>query len=521
MNFAGFLELHARSNPHRLALADNRCRLSFAEFDDLASRFAEAMAELGLVRGDRVGIFLPNRVEVAIVLLGCMKAGYLPVPFNSRLRGDDLTRVVGHSDPACIVTTAAALPEFIFTRARSVLTVDEEQRTGGFWTALERMTGHYPSIGVQAGEPANLLYTSGTTATPKAAIHTHGMRIAIAGAMADSFRLSQTDIALAVSPLFHTSGMSVLSNAIFVGCPCIMVEKWDLDDFLRVVESERVTFMHMIATLIVDVATADEVRFAQLTHRMRMTWGGGHKVDPAVLEQFEQRMGGVLLQGYSRTEGGLTYNRLPPMERRFDHNGYENFNSSRVAIFDPDTHAPVPVGETGLIAVQGDGVSPGYWDGDFVRRPKLIDNVWQPTGDIGFLDDAGALHFIGRLDYMIKTGGENVFPSEVEAVLLALDQVTDAVVVGIDDTRFGQRVCAIVVPSRAGASADEIITACRRSLSGFKIPKTILFQDHLPRLGNSKVDIKACVALVEASLEPHPDASSRRNTPSVRDGVAQ
>lgn len=501
MNFALFPEMRARSEPDGLALVDARLRLTWEELDRLANRFANLLRREGARPGDRVALYLPNRAELAVAFLGALKSGVIAVPLNWRLQGPDLARVVQHCEPAVLVTQedrGDALRAAAGAGGRLLL-AGEAPRSGGFWSALAGCEDAFPTLGRQGGDIANLLYTSGTTATPKAAIHTHGMRVAVAAAMADCFRLSSRDVGLALSPMFHTSGMSVFSNAMFAGCTLVMLERWDLDDFLAAIERERVTFMHLITTIVVDIARAPAAKFAGGARTVRFTWGGGHAVDPKIFDAFEQRIGGVFLQGYSRTEGGLAYNPLDRARRRFDANGYANLNSSEVAILDPQTQSRVPDGQTGEIAVRGDGVSPGYWDGAMVRRPRLYDGGWQPTGDLGRIDEQGALQFLGRGDHMIKTGGENVYPAEVAAVLLAMPAVADAVVLGLPDERLGHRVAALVVPADPGLSRAEVERACRAALAGFKIPRTVAFTGALPRLGNEKVDLAACRELLVAA----------------------
>jgi acyl-CoA synthetase (AMP-forming)/AMP-acid ligase II len=497
MNFALFLEMTARGAPDATALSDRRHRLTWRELDAAATRFAGVLRQRGLGRSDRVGFFMPNRVELSVALLGAFKAGVIGVPINWRLHGPDLARILDHCAPACLVTSEDKAAALDGVHTPPLLVAGEAPHSGSFWAALGEDDGSATTAQCQSGDIAHLLYTSGTTGTPKAAIHTHGMRVAIAGAMADCFKLSRRDVGLAISPMFHTAGISVFSNAIFAGCPLVMLEKWDLDAFLEAIERERVTFMHLISTIVVDIARAPESHFTRDTRSMRFTWGGGHNVDPAMLETFERRVGGVLLQGYSRTEGGLAYNPLDKALRRFDAHGFANRNSAELAIVDPATQRVPPAGETGEIVVRGDGISPGYWDGEFVRTRAAYDGGWQPTGDLGLLEESGALHFLGRYDHLIKTGGENVYPAEVSAVLLALPEVADAVVVGLPDERLGQRIAALIVRADPALTESDVDKACRRTLAGFKIPRTIAFAEQLPQLGSQKIDLAACRELLE------------------------
>lgn len=496
MNFAQFMEMRARGAPDALALVDRRLRFNYGEFNNLSSRFAAFLSEAGLGEGERVAIHLPNRAELAIALMGCFKAGVIAVPMNWRTEGPDFRAVLEHCAPACLVTTeerARALPSGAVLH---VLTVTDGAREGSFWDAIERAAQGFRTVGRQNESIANLLYTSGTTALPKAAIHTHGMRVAIAAAMADCFALSSNDVGLVVSPMFHTGGMSAFCNAMFAGGAAILLDRWDLGEFLDAIARERVTYMHLVTTVVVDIARAPEALFARDLKTVRFTWSGGHSADAAVFETFERRIGGVLLCGYARTEGGLAYNPLDARRRRFDRHGFPNRNSSELAIVDPKTGTPLPRGATGEIVFHGDGVSPGYWDRDYIRTRPLYAGRWHPTGDLGFLDEDGALHFLGRQDHMIKTGGENVHPAEVNAVLSSVPGVADSVVLDVPDDRLGQRVAALVVPKSPALTVAEIDRACRAALGGFKVPRTIRLVEALPRLGSQKVDLAACRRLL-------------------------
>jgi acyl-CoA synthetase (AMP-forming)/AMP-acid ligase II len=499
MNFALFNEIHARSDPHALALADERCRFDRRTLEQWACRFANWLAAQGCRPGDRLAVFMPNRAEVVIALLGALKAGVVPVPLNWRLGGDELRRVYVHCDASAVVTDAQHAGTFAQWGTAPVLDVQTGSMQGSFWREIKSQPDRFQTFQAQSGDIANLLYTSGSTSAPKAAIHTHGMRVAIASAMADCFQLSRRDVALGLSPIFHTSGLSVLSNAIYAGCPLITLERWDVEHFARTVLTERVSFLHMIGTLVVDVAQAPAEVFRDVRKHggLRFTWGGGHSVAAETFMEYERRMGGLFLQGYSRTEGGLTYNPLAS-SRSFAHNGIPNRNSSEVGIFDCQMHHHCTADDTGEICVRGDGVSPGYWDGDYIRAPRLLDGGWQRTGDAGMIDANGNLHFLGRLDFMIKTGGENVYPEEVSSALLRIKGVKDVAVCGIPDERLGMRLAALVVANAdVDLSTEGLVEAGRSHLGGYKIPRVIRFVDELPRLGNGKVDLAACRQLVQ------------------------
>jgi acyl-CoA synthetase (AMP-forming)/AMP-acid ligase II len=502
MNFALFVEMHARGRPDALAVADQRVRLTYRELNDAANRFAGMLSKAGFCAADRVAFFLPNRVELAIGLIGAFKAGLIAVPVNWRLKAADLKSVLAHAQPVLLVTSANLVGELPENPPFHVLIANDKERSGSFWKALDEAATLQGSVGRQNGDVANILYTSGTTSTPKAVIHTHGMRAAIAATMADCFQLSCNDVGIAVSPMFHTGGLSVFSNAMFCGGSVHLMEKWDLEDFINTIEREKVTFMHLVSTVVVDIVRAPESLFANRDIHVRFTWGGGHSVDPSIFLEFERRVGGVFLQGYSRTEGGITYNPLDRATRRFDMHGFPNGNNSELAIIDPATGLRCPRGVVGEIAFRGDGVSPGYWDRNNIIVPPPYSGGFQPTGDRGYIREDGALVFLGREDHMIKSGGENVYPAEVLAVLLALEGVSDAVVFDTPDDRLGQVVSALVVLKDRALTTAQIEAACRSRLAGFKLPRRMALVDSLPRLGSQKIDLNACRAILHDKLGP-------------------
>jgi len=508
VNFANNLTLHARGEPDKPALIEGDRTISFAELDALTNRFAGLLDRHGLVAGDRVLIHAHNTVEFVVAFFGTMKHGAIAAPVNKRLKTEDLQRVVGHARPRLVVTDRSDRDRFAGSGA-TVLDFDDGAdggegggEGGSFWTGLRAQSPQRPERGAQGDEIANLLFTSGTTGMPKAAIHTHHMRHAIAGAMASRFELSRRDVGLAVSPLFHTGGLSVLCNCIHVGATCVLMPKWDPRAMLAAATGHGVTFAHFVSTLVVDITDLPDEAFSGASPRLRMTWSGGHSVDEWRLAAYERRMGGVLVQGYTRTEGGVAYHFPHPGLRSFAHNGYPCRDSSELAIHDAVSGGFCPPGVAGEIVVRGDGVSPGYWEPTGIRRPETLSGGWVRTGDAGFLDDTGALHFRGRIDHMIKSGGENVFPAEVEQAIIALPEVGNVVVVGTPDPRFGEVVSALVVPKGPGLDSEGLRGRLRDRLAGYKIPRRIRFVDELPRLGSGKVDLAQSRALLTAVREP-------------------
>lgn len=499
VNFANSLSLHARSEPEKPAIVACQSHVNFSQLDALTDRFANCLDALAVRSSDRVVIHARNTLEFVIAFFGTMKHGAIVAPVNKRLLGKDLDRLLDHTRPRVVVTEVADRDRF--DRIGAEILDFGPDGSGRFWQKLTAELATRAARGAQSDQIANLLYTSGTTATPKAAIHTHRMRHAVAGAMANRFELSRRDVGLAVSPFFHTGGLSVLCNCMYVGATCVLMEKWDPHQLLSEITAHGVTFAHLVSTLVVDITDLPERAFADFAPRMRMTWSGGHSVDVARLAEYERRIGGVLVNGYSRTEGGLTYNFPDPSYRSFTHNGMPCLDSSEVAIYDEASDTFGAAGIPGEILVRGDGVSPGYWQEDGMCPPDIIANGWVRTGDAGFIDEAGALHFQGRIGHMIKSGGENVFPGEVEQAIIRHDEVINVVVVATHDQRFGEVVSALVVPRSSTLTEDVLRDFLRGNIAGYKIPRRIRFVEELPRLGSGKVDLSRARELLHTENE--------------------
>jgi len=213
------------------------------------------------------------------------------------------------------------------------------------------------------------------------------------------------------------------------------------------------------------------------------------------VERFESLVGGFVCEGYGRTEGGFAYNR--PGRRSIGTNGVPTYDINDLRIVDSATGEPCEVGATGEIQVRGEGVSVGYFQRPELTEAAFAEDDWMHTGDLGWLDDGGFLKFVGREDDMIKTGGENVSPSEVDAVLNEIGGVAEASVVGIADEKWGERVAAAVVRSDNDLDRETVELYCRDNLAGFKMPRTIVFVESLPKQASGKLDRNAIVALLE------------------------
>lgn len=511
MNFASTVARHARSDPDAPALLYRDETVSYRALDGQANAFANILRASDINDGDRVVLYLPNVPAMVTVYLGCLKRGAIPVPVNQRYTERELQYALNDLAPRILVTVPDLLenvPPVVDTTVEAVYLAEADRTdrspdAAAVESLLDAIDGRcrsYDAVPKLNETVASVMYTSGSTGDPKPVVHQHGFHHAISGGRLSFFDLSRTDVALVTSPLFHVSGLGVLDMALAAGSPVVLQRHWNPEAFLSAVEIHDVTYTHLITTVLIELVEQDHALLDSYdTDALRIVLTGGGSMTAQHVDQFESLVGGTVCEGYGRTEGGFAYNR--PGERSFGTNGIPTYDINDLRIVDQESGEPCDRGETGEIQVRGEGVSAGYFDRPGLTDEAFIQDDWMHTNDLGWLDEAGFLHFVGREDDMIKTGGENVSPSDVEAVINEVDGVAEAAVVGVPDDRWGERVAAAVVRSDDDLNRETIDRYCRDHLAGFKLPRTIVFVDTLPKQGSGKLDRSAVVALLSKRSE--------------------
>lgn len=506
VNFGALIDIHARSSTERAAIYADGTAISYRELRQETNRFANLLDSRGIDEGDRVAFYTPNAPEYVVGYFGALKHGAIPTPVNMRFTEREVAFVLDDVTPELLFVHGSLVenvPDTSGTSVRDVYVFGPNETTTAhrsFDAALDSQPGPFDAIPRQNDETANIVYTSGTTGDPKGVEHHHGYLHAFAAGRADFFELSADDIGLILSPLFHVSGQGIMLIAAYLGCPMVLVPEWDIDRVFEAIERRQVTFMHLITTVVTDIVSQDETYFDGVdTDSIDVVMTGGGSIDPDRIRWFESVVGGHLSEGYGRTEGGTAYNPLD--ERKLGSNGVPLENSSRIRVVDPESSEPLPAGTEGEIRVTGDGVSNGYYNRPDANADLFDDYGWMKTDDAGYFDDDGYLYFTGRMDDVIKTGGENVRPKEVEDVLLEHPGVAEVVVIGRPHDRWGEQIVAVVVPAGPDVTAEELVDHCRQDLAGFKVPRDVLFVDELPKQGNRKVSRDAVRSLVEEHVD--------------------
>jgi fatty-acyl-CoA synthase len=468
----------ARTTPGRVAIDFQDARVTYAELDTWTDRAAAQLAAAGVGRGDRVASLTGNHPAHVALLFACAKLGAALVPLCWRLASVEIRYQLDDAGPTLLV---------VADEYRELA-----EAAGGFvprssFGELDRSGGEPPSCEVRDDDALFLIYTSGTTGKPKGAVLTHANTFWTSLSFDRTCPIGDRDVVLQVLPQYHIGGWNVQSLlAWWAGATVVLEPAFDPARALRLIGEKRVTTMMGVPASYLFMAEHPSFRGADLSS-LRLAVVGGAPMAESLLETWKER-GVEIVQGYGLTEAAPNVLCLPPEDasRRLGFAG-RPYPHVDVALRDPESGALLEGPATGELLVRGPNVFPGYWRDPDGTAAAFADG-WLLTGDIAERDAEGYYRIAGRLKDLVISGGENVYPAEIEDVLHAHPAVSEAAVIGIPDDRWGE-VCVAYVALRPGveASPDELVDWCRGRLARFKVPRVVHFVDALPRSGVGKV----------------------------------
>ncbi|CAM3373358.1 AMP-binding protein [Stackebrandtia soli] len=470
----------AHAHPTALAVIDtlSGARLSYADVDLRVGRIAGALATHGVGSGDRVAILSGNRVEVIETVFACARLGAIAAPLNWRLSPGELADIVADCGPSIMVSDGANAA-LAATLAPIVVDYDDAS-----WAAALAGADALPDWGFRDdGDIWYLLYTSGTTGRPKGVIYTVGMALANHVNIGTAIGLTSADVTLNALPMFHTGGINLHTvPTLFAGGAAIVAHEFAPAMILRSLASEATAFFGVPTMYRL---LADEPGFEDTTFPTMRSWASGGAAMPVPLLRSLAERGIVVRQGMGMTETGPTLF-LIDAEHALSKAGSVGTSQvlSEVRLVDAsgvDT-------DEGELLVRGAAVTPGYWNRPDATAEAFTADGWLRSGDIARRDADGHYWIVDRLKDMYISGGENVYPAEVERVLLTHPDVAEAAVVGVPDDRWGETGQAVLVAA-PGAEIDtgEVRAHCRRHLAAFKVPTHVVVLDALPRNASGKV----------------------------------
>jgi acyl-CoA synthetase (AMP-forming)/AMP-acid ligase II len=468
---------------------------SHAAFADRVRRTAGALSTLGVRRGDRVAWIGFNHPSALETLYACARLGAIWVPVNARLTAAEAAYVLRHCGAGVVVhgrevdALAGALRRRVPAVRAWVLTERPETGTSGSAPYEQLLAAARPDLrdeAVTLEDPCLIMYTSGTTGKPKGAVLTHGNMTFNALNQMLGMDFTAGERTLALAPLFHIGGLNGTVNPTLLRGGCVViVRRFDPAETLRIIEQQRVTSFFAVPTMLDAMAREPGFRTRDLS-ALRTIGAAGAPLPLPTLRTWLDR-GVTMQQAYGMTEAapGCTVLASDDAVRKVGSAGRPLFFTD-VRVVRPDG-GDTAVDEVGEVVVQGPNVMAGYWNDPEQTAAVLVDG-WYHTGDAGSFDDDGFLYLRDRYSDMIISGGENVYPAEVESALLELPDVLQAAVIGVPDAKWGETGLAVVVLAPGVVrDGEEIRTALRERLAGFKIPAFVRFADDLPKTATGKV----------------------------------
>ena len=471
----------ARTTPARVAIDFDGRRVTYAELDERSERLAADLLAAGLGGGDRVATLTGNSPEHVEVFFACAKAGFLLVPLSWRLSPAELAYQLDDCEPAVFLVEDEYSESADTTLERA--SVEPQRRRLGEISE----NGGQVDADVADDDPLFLIYTSGTTGRPKGALLTHANCFWTNLSFDLGTGIVGDDVALQVLPQFHCGGWNVQPLLTWwKGGTVVLERSFDAERCLALIAEKRVTTLMGVPAIYLFMAQEPGFETADLAS-VRQAVVGGAPMPEALLETWSAR-GIDIVQGYGLTEAAPNVLCLPAEDavRKVGFAG-KPYPYVEVALRDPGSgHLLDGYGE-GELVVRGPNVFAGYWGNPEATAAAIIDG-WLLTGDLAERDDEGFYRICARLKDMYISGGENVYPAEVESVLHEHPAVADVAVVAVADERWGEvGIAAVVVADARTVDEEELLDHCRARLARFKVPKGVRFVDELPRSGMGKV----------------------------------
>lgn len=496
------LEAAARRFGARDAIVMGDDRLTYAELWDKARATAGALQALGVRHGSHVGILLPNCLDYLLLFFGCALLGARAIHINARFRDDDLRYAITHADIEVLITTRDGRPfvDYVDLLGRLFPALGSDDRAPiamadapklrcavclsddapGLWLRRDELfrPATFTPPNVDPEDVALIIYTSGTTARPKACMLSHRALENAGRALAQRWRMDSSDRLLNALPFFHMSSMLPAAACRSVGAAFMPGGKFDAGETVRRMVAERATILYLSFPAISNAVFDDpEFRAADMPQARLM-----HVVGPSELLRRNQRTlpQAVHASAYGLSEAGgvVAYNGLDDTPDQCVETGGHPFDGVEVRIVDIETGQDVPQGVAGEILLRGNQMFSGYYKDD---ASHLAPGAWLKTGDRCSLDPDGRIVYHGRIKDMLKVGGENVAALEIETFLCGHPDVSIAMVIGVPDMRLGE-VPAAFIELRPGASLarEDVVQFCRGKIAGYKVPRFVHFVETWP-----------------------------------------
>jgi len=501
-NLAIMLRESATSHPDKPLMHINELSFSYAQTDEISGRIASSLLGLGLQRGDKVAVQLPNLPQFLFTYFGILKAGLVMVPLNPLLKAPEVAYHLADSDARVLVTFEMFADEAVKGAAQVANDTGVEVMTyvvnmpGN--DVRPQGTKHYDElyfaddtrdiVPLSPDDTAVLLYTSGTTGKPKGAELTHFQLFMNCTTAGNLFGFEDDDIGLAVLPLFHVFGLSsVLNTSVRFGGTIVLVPRFEMEPVIDAIEKHRCTIFSGVPTMYFALLSMDLSK--RDLSSLRVGVSGGAAIPGETIKAIEERLPGfVVLEGYGLSESAstTTFN-VSAEERKVLSIGKPIWGVEVTVVDENDKVLPPGEEHVGEIVIRGHNIMKGYY-----KNPEATEEAmrggWFHTGDLGYADDDGFLFIVDRKKDLVIRGGYNVYPREIEEVLYAHPSIAEAAVIGKPDDKLGEEVVAVItVKPGADVTPEQVIAYCKERLAAYKYPREVRIVDALPMGPTGKI----------------------------------
>jgi long-chain acyl-CoA synthetase len=486
MNVTHHIERAIKLFPDKTALIFEGKSYTYQELNQLANRMANSLTQLGVTKGDRVALFLPNIPEFIISYLGTLKLGAMAVSLNVMLKSGEVSFILNDCTAKILITTEELRERIYkpnFPQLQIIVLAEQQIGLGiSIESIIANASPDAKAVDVNKNHPAAIVYTSGTTGFPKGATLSHGNIISNAIAQNCCCNMTPRDRILLYLPLFHCFGQNAVLNAgLNIGATIVLQRRFKPERVLEAITTEQITMFFGVPTVFIKLLDLNPSVLANV----RYFFSAAAPMPVEIAQKWQQQYGTVINEGYGLTETSPC--------ACYNHNSQYKLGSIGTPIDGVEMKIvdaqgkELPPGELGEIAIKGPNVMLGYWN-----RPKetaeVLQNGWFHSGDIGSIDKDGYFYIIDRLKDMINVSGFKVYPAEVENVLYQHPAVAEAAVYGMPDPLKGETVNAdIILKSNFVITEDEIATFCAERIATYKVPNSFKFVDTIPKNPTGKV----------------------------------
>ncbi|MGP4023156.1 long-chain-fatty-acid--CoA ligase [Actinomadura sp. 3N407] len=493
------LRERAGSHPDRVAFIAGDTEITYGDFDRRVDRVASALAAVGIVPGDRVAVLDKNSLEYAEQLFGAARVGAAQVPVNYRLAPDEVAYIVNNAQAKVFVVGPEFVPvldaiaEKLEHTTTMVVIGGSDHRYKDYAAWVDEASGPPPEHEPDTADVFVQLYSSGTTGLPKGVMLTHDNFLAALTVTNDVWDIDESSVLMVAMPMYHVAGNVLTVSTVYNGLAGVIAREPDPTLIAQGIERHRVTHIFLVPVLLQFMPLIPEVTAADMSSVQLMLYGASPISEGVLRAAMEMLPDAEFMQVYGLTEVTGAITMLPaedhdpdgPNAHRLRSAGLPNATCN-LKIVDPATQEEMPPGQVGEIVCQTPQNMKGYWGLPDATATALSEDNWFRTGDAGYLDEDGYLYIHDRVKDMIISGGENIYPAEVENVLMSHPEVTDCAVIGVPSERWGETPKALVVLS-SDVPEQDIIDYCREHLAHFKCPSSVERRDEIPRNPTGKI----------------------------------